>query len=93
MVNHPNRKVSPQRTAFIKAALAQDGKVFRSSGLTQARYWKAGDVVLKDSSGEVLWRDRLLEPVKQPLGGNTMRWGGGYLYRLTDAGRALASST
>lgn len=86
MTNHPNRKITPLRRAFLMAALADDGRVMKGS----YNYY-AGDMSLKYRMGEALCEMGLIARVTAPGSANTVKWRMGYLYMITDAGRAAIS--
>lgn len=99
MTNHPNRKLTPQRKKFLQLAIEDEGKVFRGYiSSTGKSYWAAGSIgqmELRATSGEALQHQKLIERVLEDDSANTKRWKrghtSGYLYRVTDAGRAAVS--
>lgn len=94
MSNHPNRILSQQRVAFLQAAIADGGRIFRCHmPLTHAPHWHAGVgeqcVRLRDASAQGLVAKGLIERIVQPGSANTARdHENRYLYRITEAGRA-----
>lgn len=86
MTNHPNRKLTPLRKAFLTAALADDGRVLKGTYV-----YRAGEMCIKSHMGEVLCEMGLIERVKETGSNNTARWRTGLLYRVTEAGHAALS--
>jgi len=83
-----------KRFRFLCAAIADDGRVFRSGVMytTGSSYWKTGtepnSVRMTDFEGSKMVRAGMIAPVKKNgPGGSTEKWGTGFLYRITDAGR------
>ena len=93
MTNHPNRKLTPLRKAFLLAALGDNGRVYKANiGWGGRSFFRAGHlsaaVKISNANGEVLCDLKLIERHLEDGSMNTKRWGHGYQYRLTEAGRA-----
>ncbi len=87
MTNHPNRHMTPARLAFLEAALANGNRIIRPM---HSLGWIAGECRVQERMGEACYRLGLIAPVKEggKTSGNTVRAGMGYLYVVTEAGRA-----
>ncbi len=86
MTNHPNRRMTPARRAFLEAALANGNRIIRRM---HSLGWIAGECRVQERIGEACYRLGLIAPVKEGgIRGNTVRASMGYLYVVTEAGRA-----